>query len=102
METGELGIVALEITTAIELERLVLAESLGRITRYPGWHEWTAKTFEVRSDGQIKAGVDGEALAYEPPLRFARSPVPFEVWIPPRPPVCPRPRPAPRRARRSS
>ena len=86
MDTGELGIVALEITTAIELERLVLAESLGRITRYPGWHEWTAKTFEVRSDGQIKAGVDGEALAYDPPLTFASIPGALEVRIPPQAP----------------
>ena len=47
MDTGELGIVALEVTTALQLENLVLAESLGRITRYSGWRELTAQTFEV-------------------------------------------------------
>jgi len=83
MDTGELGIVALEVTTALQIENLVLAESLGRITRYSGWREWTAPTFEVRSGKPIKAGVDGEALSYDPPLRFASIPGALEVRIPP-------------------
>ncbi len=86
MDTGELGIVALEVTTALQLENLVLAESLGRITRYSGWREWTAQTFEVRSGSPIKAGVDGEALSYDPPLRFASIPAALEVRIPPQAP----------------
>ena len=86
MDTGELGIVALELASALDLERLALADSLGRITRYRGWHEWAAKTFEVRSGEPIKAGVDGEALAYDPPLRFASIPGALEVRIPPQAP----------------
>ena len=86
MDTGELGIVALQLASALDLERLALADSLGRISRYPGWHEWAAKTFEVRSGEPIKAGVDGEALAYDPPLRFASIPGALEIRIPPQAP----------------
>jgi diacylglycerol kinase family enzyme len=86
MDTGELGVVALELASAVDLERLVLADSLGRITRYSGWHEWSATTFEVRSHNPIKAGVDGEALVYDPPIRFAAIPGALQVRIPPQAP----------------
>lgn len=86
MDTGELGVVALQISTAVQLESLVLEESLGRITRYSGWREWTAREFEVRSHEPIKAGVDGEALKYDPPLQFASIPAALHVRIPPQAP----------------
>ena len=34
------------------------------------WREWSAPTFEVDADGPLAAGVDGEALVLDPPLRF--------------------------------
>jgi diacylglycerol kinase family enzyme len=34
------------------------------------WREWSAREFEVRADGPIAAGIDGEATVLEPPLRF--------------------------------
>jgi diacylglycerol kinase family enzyme len=34
------------------------------------WREWSAPEFEVRADGPIAAGIDGEATVLEPPLRF--------------------------------
>ena len=33
--------------------------------------QWSAPSFEVRSDGPVAAGIDGEALKLDPPLRFA-------------------------------
>ncbi len=33
--------------------------------------QWSAPTFEVGSEAPVPAGVDGEALTLEPPLRFA-------------------------------
>src|SRR5829696_9037630 len=45
----------------------------GRRPQRP-WREWTAPTFEVRADGPIAAGIDGEALVLKSPLRFAIRP----------------------------
>ena len=35
------------------------------------WREWTAPRFEVRAEGPIAAGIDGEALVLHAPLRFS-------------------------------
>jgi len=35
------------------------------------WRQWSAPEFEVESAAPVAAGVDGEALVLEPPLRFA-------------------------------
>ena len=45
------------------------------------WREWTAPTFEVRSKGKIAAGIDGEALMLDAPLRFAIRPGVLRVRI---------------------
>jgi diacylglycerol kinase family enzyme len=34
------------------------------------WREWSAPEFEVRSDHPVVAGIDGEAVTLDPPLRF--------------------------------
>ena len=41
----------------------------GRRPQRP-WREWTAPAFEVDSDHSVPAGIDGEAVKLEPPLRF--------------------------------
>ena len=45
------------------------------------WREWTAPEFEVRSEGPIAAGIDGEALVLQAPLRFAIRPGVLQVRI---------------------
>jgi hypothetical protein len=35
------------------------------------WRQWSAPAFEVQSSAPVPAGVDGEALVLDPPLRFA-------------------------------
>jgi diacylglycerol kinase family enzyme len=44
----------------------------GRSRRLPQrpWREWTAPAFDVEADRPVPAGVDGEAVQLEPPLRF--------------------------------
>ena len=38
----------------------------------PGpWHRWSAPAFEVTASGPVPAGVNGEALTLETPVRFA-------------------------------
>ncbi len=38
------------------------------------WREWSAPEFTVEADGPIPAGIDGEALVLESPLRFRIRP----------------------------
>jgi len=45
--------------------------------------QWDAPTFEVDSDGPVSAGVDGEALMIDPPLRFTIRPGALRVRIAP-------------------
>ncbi len=47
---------------------------------------WSAATFEVRSDGPIAAGIDGEAASLDPPLHFRSRPRALRVLIAPRHP----------------
>ena len=49
----------------------------------PRLRQWDAPTFEVDSDGPVPAGVDGEALVIDPPLRFTIRPGALRVRIAP-------------------
>ena len=45
------------------------------------WREWSAPTFEVRAEGPVAAGIDGEALVLHAPLRFLIRPSVLRVRI---------------------
>ena len=45
------------------------------------WREWSAPAFEVDADGPIAAGIDGEAVTLEAPLRFRILPEALQVRI---------------------
>jgi len=60
------------------------AGATGSSRRLPsGLRQWTARRFDVRSSGQVPAGVDGEALVFDPPLRFRMRPGVLRVRIAP-------------------
>lgn len=48
-----------------------------------GLRQWTTRRFDVRSDRQVPAGVDGEALVFDSPLRFRMRPGVLRVRIAP-------------------
>ena len=48
--------------------------------------QWSAPSFEVRSDEAVAAGIDGEALKLDPPLRFRTKPRALRVLIAPQHP----------------
>ncbi|WP_432875035.1 diacylglycerol/lipid kinase family protein [Kribbella sp. CA-245084] len=50
------------------------------------WREWSAPSFEVDADRQLPAGVDGEALVLDTPLRFRIRPGVLRVRIAPQHP----------------
>lgn len=51
-----------------------------RLAQSP-WREWSTERFEVDSDDPVPAGIDGEALMLEPPLRFSIRPSVLRVRI---------------------
>jgi diacylglycerol kinase family enzyme len=55
----------------------------GRSRRLPQrpWREWTAPSFEVDADHPVPAGVDGEAVRLQPPLRFRIHPGVLRVRV---------------------
>jgi diacylglycerol kinase family enzyme len=83
MDTGKLGIVVVKVRTAADVVELVAAQTAGAVSRYPGWREWEAESFEVRSGAAIEAGVDGEALHFDSPLRFEIVPGALRVRVAP-------------------
>jgi diacylglycerol kinase family enzyme len=46
----------------------------GESQRQRPWHQWSAREFVVDSNGPIAAGVDGEAMRFDPPLHFRSRP----------------------------
>jgi diacylglycerol kinase family enzyme len=51
-----------------------------RLFRRP-WREWSTPTFEVDADGPVAAGIDGEAVTLDAPLRFRILPAALAVRI---------------------
>ena len=83
LDSGRLGVVAIQITGALQAAELVALDALGQIRRFDGWSEWTAEHFEVDSGSGVAVGIDGEAVILEPPLRFTMAPSALRVRLPP-------------------
>ena len=71
LDSGQLGIIVLDAP--------------GDSPRTPG-RAWSAPRLEVNAPEPVHAGVDGEAVDLEPPLRFASRPAALRVRISPRHP----------------
>lgn len=82
LDTGTLGIAAAKVRGANDVAAIVAADSAGRVGRYAGWTEWAAPTFTVESGAPIEAGVDGEAMLFDPPLEFRTLPGALRIRIP--------------------
>ncbi len=82
LDGGVLGIVAVTIADAAEASMFLALQAAGQGRRFPGWVEWTAPGLEIRSAAAVEIGVDGEALAMPPPVRFASCPGVLRVRLP--------------------
>jgi diacylglycerol kinase family enzyme len=71
LDSGQLGIIVLDAP--------------GDSPRVPG-RAWSAPRLEVSAAPPVHAGIDGEAVDLEPPLRFASRPASLRVRISPRHP----------------
>jgi diacylglycerol kinase family enzyme len=83
IDTGELGIVAVGIDNATQAAQFLAMESTGTVSHFPGWRSWAAKDFVIEADKPVPAGVDGEALTLDPPLRFESHPGALRVRLSP-------------------
>jgi diacylglycerol kinase family enzyme len=82
LDEGVLGVNAARVRSAAEVSKLVALELVGQLGRFPGLLSWSAPEFEVRSQGPVEVGLDGEALVLEPPLRFVSLPGALRVRLP--------------------
>lgn len=82
MDRGMLGIVAARAGEGEDFPRFAEAWWVGQPDASRGWLRWEAPRFEVRSGGSIPAGVDGEALVFETPLRLRSLPGALRVRLP--------------------
>jgi diacylglycerol kinase family enzyme len=81
MDTGKLSVVVVDVRNAADVAELAAAQTAGTVMRFRGWKQWEADTFEVRSHEPIEAGVDGEALQFESPLKFEIVPGALRVRV---------------------
>jgi diacylglycerol kinase family enzyme len=83
LDTGMLGVFAIEIESPAQAAKLFALESMGRARSFGGWLQWSAPAFTVDSGAPIAAGVDGEAMMIDAPLRFESVPGALTVLLPP-------------------
>jgi diacylglycerol kinase family enzyme len=83
MDSGKLGVIAVNASSGAEAARLVAASALGLGGRNPNLHQFETESFEVRSrSGHALAGVDGEALDLPTPLTFQIHPRGLRLLVP--------------------
>ncbi len=83
LDEGVLGVIVVEVRNGAELAQLISLSTAGRGSAYPGWHEWTTPSLEVRSPQRIDTGIDGEAVTLESPVRLVVQPGALRVRIAP-------------------
>jgi diacylglycerol kinase family enzyme len=83
LDTGHLGVFAVSATTGAEAAAAVTLALAGQGSRSGHVFEFDADEFEVRSrSGRAYAGIDGEALELETPLRFRIHPGGLRMLVP--------------------
>jgi diacylglycerol kinase family enzyme len=82
IDAGLLGVVAARVRSAADVSKFVALELVGQVGRFPGLLSWATQEFEVRSNGPVEVGLDGEALVLDPPLRFVSLPGALRVRLP--------------------
>jgi len=83
LDTGRLQASVLDASTLDALERLLAGTLLGAIEFRPGLRHWTSERLEMGVPGErVRAGVDGEPITFDAPLRFSVSTGRLRVLVP--------------------
>ncbi|MGZ8752162.1 MAG: diacylglycerol/lipid kinase family protein, partial [Acidimicrobiia bacterium] len=83
LDEGILGVIAIDVHNASDLAQLIALETAGRGSSFSGWHEWSDPSLVIRSSKPVDAGIDGEAVTLDPPVRFEVRPGALRVRIAP-------------------
>ncbi len=74
LDTGKLQVSVLDAGTLDELQRLITRTLLGAVEFRPVLRHWTSERLQTGLHGEVmRAGVDGEPITLEAPLRFAKA-----------------------------
>jgi len=83
LDTGTLQVSVLDAGTLDELERLIAGTLIGAIEFRPTLRHRTSENLETGILGEVvRAGVDGEPIALDAPLRFSVEPGALRVPVP--------------------
>ena len=83
LDTGTLQVSVLDTSTLKELEQLLAGTLLGAMEFRPALRHWTSERLETGVPGErVRAGIDGEPIALEAPLRFSVDPGRLRVLVP--------------------
>ena len=84
LDGGELGILVMAVKDSRTIPRAVERLIADPTAAVDGFSQWCAPHFHIRSgDAEVLAGIDGEALQIETPLRFESRPGGLRVLVPP-------------------
>lgn len=82
LNTGELGIVTVELSSAAGVTEMFARAAVGLLQYSQGFNAWTTPEFVVESETSIPAGVDGEAVELRAPAVFTIEREALRVRIP--------------------
>ena len=83
LDTGTLQVSVLDAGTPDGLERLLAGTLLGAMEFRPALRQWTAECLETGRPGEfVRAGVDGEPVSLQAPLRFSTDPGALRLLLP--------------------
>ena len=83
LDSGRLGVFAVTASTGAQAAEVVTLALAGRGAASGHAYQFECETFEVRSrSGRAYAGIDGEALELETPLRFRIHPGGLRMLVP--------------------
>ncbi len=83
LDEGVLGVIVIDVNNATDLAQLLALEATGRGPSFSGWHAWSNRTLVIRSSQPVSAGIDGEAVTLDPPVRFETRPGALRVRLAP-------------------
>ncbi|HEY7439370.1 MAG TPA: diacylglycerol kinase family protein [Acidimicrobiia bacterium] len=81
LDSGTLGLTSIAVDTAADVAQLTALQLAGQLHRFSGYHVWAAPRFEVDADGPVAAGIDGEFVSLEPPIKFSVLPSALRVRL---------------------
>ncbi len=83
LDSGRLGVFAVSASTGAQAAQVVTLALAGKGSASGSGYQFDCDTFEVRSrSGKAYAGIDGEALELETPLRFRVHPGGLRMLVP--------------------